>query len=335
MLSIIIVNFQTWTYSQRAIDFLKTSLPSNIQINRELEIIVIDNHSNDGFLQGFIDRNPDVRVYLSEGNYGYAHGCNQGARYARGEWLLFMNPDVLADWQSLSRLITIAESDQRHSIYTGRQINDNGKPQRTFAPFTSAATVFPFLRILLRLFNSKKYPNARDIRQESESLLTVDWVSGSLLLIDAKDFEKLEGWDEDFWLYCEDEDICKRAQSIGLLSAQYNGATFKHSHAASTRTSSKIRVLSKSETIISKYVYVSKHLSGSEKAFVFNAMNASNIFKLLVWTTLHFLCLTLVTKAKEKQLIYRRVAAFIKSSRKSRIFLSDKSKNYRATKTDI
>jgi len=335
MLSIIIVNFQTWTFSQRAIDFLKVSLPSKIQINRELEIIVIDNHSNDGFLQDFIDRNPDVLVYLSEGNYGYAHGCNYGARCARGEWLLFMNPDVLADWQSLSRLLNIAKSDQRHSIYTGRQVNDNGRPQRTFAPFTSAATVFPLFRILLRLFNPKKYPNARDIRQESESLLTVDWVSGSLLLIDAKDFEKLEGWDEDFWLYCEDEDICKRAHSIGLLSAQYNGATFKHSHAASTRTSSKIRVLSKSETIISKYVYISKHLSGSKRAFVFIVMNTSNLFGLSVWTILHFLCLTLVTKAEEKQLIYRRVAAFIRNNRQAHILLSDKSKNYLATETDI
>jgi GT2 family glycosyltransferase len=332
MLSIIIVNFRTWQFTQRAVDFLKTSLPSDAQINRELEIVIVDNHSNDGNLQGFIDRNPEVRVYLSEGNYGYSHGCNQGALHARGDWLLFMNPDVLADWSSLSRLLTTAKSDHKHSIYTGRQVNDAGKPQRTFAPFTSAATVFPLFRILLRIFNPKKYPNARDIRQESESLLTVDWVSGSLLLVDSRDFEKLKGWDEDFWLYCEDEDICKRALNIGLLSAQYNGATFTHSHAASTRTNSNVRVLAKSEAIISKYVYISKHFSGTKRKLVFNAMNARNLFRLLIWTTLHFLCLGLAKKVKEKQLIYRRVAAFIGDSRQSLIILSDKSKNYRATK---
>lgn len=329
MLSIIVVNFRTWHFTQKAIDFLKHSLPSDVQLNRDLEIVIIDNHSNDGELEGFIISNPEIRICLSEGNYGYSHGCNQGALHAKGDWLLFMNPDVLADWQSLSRLLTIAKSDQNHSIYTGRQIDDAGKPQRTFAPFTSASTIFPLCRFFLKLFNPKRYPNARDIHQESETLLTVDWVSGSFLLLKRQDFEKLQGWDEDFWLYCEDEDICQRAQNVDLLTAQYNGVTFKHSHAASTRSNSKVRVLSKSEAIISKYVYVSKHLSGTERKFAIKAMNASNLSRLLIWTTFHFLCLGLAARVKEKQLIYRRVATFINSSRQSRIFISDKSKNYR------
>ncbi len=62
MLSIIIVNFRTWAYSQQAIDFLLSSLPSEILLNREIEIIVLDNHSNDGGIENFRAKNPCIRV---------------------------------------------------------------------------------------------------------------------------------------------------------------------------------------------------------------------------------------------------------------------------------
>ncbi|MFX4226980.1 MAG: glycosyltransferase [Porticoccaceae bacterium] len=142
MLSIIIINYRTWKFTQRAIRFLLSSLPAEVRPNHDLEIIVVDNHSDDEQSQGFIKDNPDVRVYSSEGNFGYSHGCNQGALHARGNWLLFMNPDVLADWKSLSRLLNAATTDSVHAIYTARQLNEAGRLQRSLRTFHKPNNVF-------------------------------------------------------------------------------------------------------------------------------------------------------------------------------------------------
>lgn len=307
-----------------------SSLTVEVRPNHDLEIIVVDNHSDDEQSQGFIKDNPDVRVYSSEGNFGYSHGCNQGALHARGNWLLFMNPDVLADWKSLSRLLNAATTDSVHAIYTARQLNEAGRLQRSFAPFTSPITFSPLVRALIRFTNISKHPYSRDICRESEKVLTVDWVSGSLLLISRDNFEQIRGWDEDYWLYCEDEDLCKRAYNAGLLSAQYCGATFIHSHGSSTRANPEIRVLSKSEAIISKYLYISKHFNGSEKVLAMVSMTAIQLSKLLIWGGIYFLSRGSIKISREKYLIHLRVCKYLKRSRKNHLFISDKSNNHRA-----
>lgn len=332
MLSIIIVNFRTWAYTQRAIDFLLSSIPPDIRPNRDMEIIVVDNHSKDACIQEFCRNNPNIRLYLSQGNYGYSHGCNQGALHARGDWLLFMNPDVKTDWKTVNKLLEAAKADSSHAIFTARQLDESGKPQRTFAPFTTLATISPLVRALTRATSPGGHPDPNRLREDSESILTVDWVSGSLLLISRTNFKILDGWNEDFWLYCEDEDLCKRARNLGLLAAQYCGATLTHTHASSTRTTPEIRVLAKSEAIISKHVYIHKHLQGKERFLACIWMEVDTYVKVVIWGIANLLTLGLSSAIRQKYFIHLRVSSHLIRSHKTRIYLSDKSKNYSAAR---
>lgn len=261
MLSIIIVNYHSWHFIERNLDNLLDSFPQDIDKSVwPFEVIVADNSLGNEGLAAFSQKFPQVIIHKTGGNFGYSYACNQGASKASGDWLLFMNPDVICDWQNLRSFTEGAKQQTQYQILSAPQYSLKPKRlQRTFAPFPSLLTHFPTLRIILRLVAPQKYPNPRKDPITLNKILTVDWVTGSLLLISRAGFDKIKGWDEDFWLYCEDVDLCKRANLAGLSVGYYPFARFVHSHACSTRTNPATKILTKSETVISTYVYLLKH----------------------------------------------------------------------------
>lgn len=269
MLSIVIVNYRTWDHIERNLASLLASLPDGRSLAElEVEMVVVDNHSDDGRLDDFAAKHPELRVIESQGNYGYSHGCNQGARAARGDWLLFMNPDVVCDWVNLAALWQAGRDHPDWAILTAPQYDLKGRLQRSFAPFTGLLTYSATLRALLRRLMPTHYPDPRTPPERLSGILEVDWVTGSLVLMSRQTFEALGGWDEDYWLYCEDEDICRRAHDRGMKVGYFPTARFVHSHAASTRRNPEIKALTKSETILSKYLYLSKHEPNLEGALL-------------------------------------------------------------------
>ena len=90
-LSIIVVNYRSWDCLERCLESFPVPGPE-----ADREIIVVDNDSGDGRLDAFSRRFPQVRFLRNSGNHGYSHACNVGARSARGELLLFANPDLTA-----------------------------------------------------------------------------------------------------------------------------------------------------------------------------------------------------------------------------------------------
>lgn len=260
MLSIIIVNYKTWTHISNGLKTLLPSLPENADV----EIIVVDNHSDDGKLKGFAAQHPEITTIQSQGNFGYAHGCNAGAKIAKGDWLLFMNPDVVADWENLKNLWNAAKEHPDYAILTAPQFSLKGKLQKAFGPFLSARTASPLRRAIDRKLHPERHPDPRTPIDQLEGIVDVDWVSGSLLMISKLDFDAIYGWDEDYWLYHEDVDICQRVHKRGRKVGYFSGSHFTHVHAASTRSSLATTALAKSETILSKNVYLLKHMPNAE-----------------------------------------------------------------------
>ena len=106
MLSIIIVNYRTWQFIERNLDNLLGSLPQDRETDMlPFEVIVADNSPGDEGMQEFVRKFPWVRIVRTEGNFGYGYAVNRGAELARGDWLLFMNPDVVCYWQNLQALL--------------------------------------------------------------------------------------------------------------------------------------------------------------------------------------------------------------------------------------
>jgi GT2 family glycosyltransferase len=95
-----------------------------------------------------------------------------------------------------------------------------------------------------------------------------DWVSGSVILMKNDLFRSIKGFDEDFWMYYEDVDICKRVRNSGGEAAFLRNATVEHNHGGSSRINVRTTSVTKTEVFISRHLYISKHLSGSKQILV-------------------------------------------------------------------
>ena len=221
------------------------------------EIIVVDNASGDGRLKAFSDAHPGARFVTNDGNWGFADGCNTGAARAEGELLLFLNPDTEDPGGQIAALVAEAHAHSEAAILTARQIDERGRPQKVFDTFPSLATLFGPARALLRLIAPGRYP---DPRRERTGYLEVDWVSGSVLLVPRSVFSELGGFCNGFWMYSEDVDLCRRARNAGHKVAVTFLVTLVHAHGGATRSDPATAALTRSEVVVSRHFYASRHL---------------------------------------------------------------------------
>jgi GT2 family glycosyltransferase len=115
-------------------------------------------------------------------------------------------------------------------------------------------------RAIARLLNGKNVGPGI-----SENLILPDWISGSVIMIKSTFFKELGGFDEDFFMYFEDMDLCNRARRLGSEIFYFTNITIRHNHGGSSRINSKISAITKTEVAISGHIYISKHLEGFRK----------------------------------------------------------------------
>jgi GT2 family glycosyltransferase len=254
-LSIIIVNFRGW-------DDLEICLESLLYLvsdeTAQTEVIVVDNCSDDGQLGPFSQKFSAVRFIENTGNHGFANGCNLGAASATGDQLLFLNPDARDPGDQVKGFLQFKMEQPETTLLTVRQTDRQGRPQKVFDNFPSALTLFGPGRALLRLIAPKRYVDARRFRAD---YLEVDWISGSALMISRAAFDALQGWCEDYWMYSEDVDLCRRARDRGFAVACCGDFSLEHRHGGTSRRNAETTALTKSEVIISRHLFAHRHLS--------------------------------------------------------------------------
>jgi len=289
-LSIIIVNYKSWSY----LDNLLTGIRSAEEISlQQWELIVVDNFSNDGVLPEFESKYAWVKFIQNVGNNGFANGNNLGADSACGNYLLFMNPDVEAHPQDIQNLLKEMEIHPGISILSAPQLSKQGRLQKSFDRFPDLLTYFRTVRNLLRIVAPGKNPNPR---KQHDSIIDCDWISGSLVLLSRNDFDALGGWNEDYWMYAEDVDLCKRAENMGMRRAITPKAQFIHSHGGASRQNPEIAVVTKSEVMVSSHVYVEQHFNGIHKALNHFILGMRNFIPLLSGSVLNAVTLGKISK---------------------------------------
>lgn len=202
-LSLIIVNWNTK-------DYLCSCLQSILQHPSPfaLEVIVIDNASNDGSA-AMVEKNfPLIRLIKNRNNLGFARACNQGWRLAQGKYLLFLNPDTLLGPHVLEEAIKIMEANEEIGILGIRHLNEKGKPRRSAYDLPSP------LRVLAMITGLNKLLPPYRFRKENKRKATA-YIQGSFLLTRRSLLKELNGFDENFFMYCEDADLCLRAWKKG------------------------------------------------------------------------------------------------------------------------
>lgn len=223
LVSVIIVSFNTK-------DKLRTCLRAVEQIH---EVIVVDNASKDGSVAMVKSDFPRVLLYESESNLGFGAANNRGLDLASGEFALFLNSDAYAKPGAIQ--ILADELDDSTFVGAGGQLlNVDGSVQESTANRLTLWAVFCEQFMLEKAFKSNPFfsPYWTTLRHlqnfnESRGLVPTDQLMGACLMIRRINERWPEKFDERYFLYCEDTDLCLRLQDHGQLG-YWPPAEFTH-----------------------------------------------------------------------------------------------------------
>ena len=183
----------------------------------QMEIIVIDNHSeNDsiGIIRTYFDQDLRVRIVETPENLGYGKGNNKGARYARGKYLLIINPDNTMPPNGMETMMSYMEEHNDIGILAPQLVHDDGSIRESFRAFPSPLDVIakrtPLGTLIPHMLHRYLQRNRAMTKPEP-----MDWVVGACLLMQRDFFEELEGFDERFFIFFEDTDLCRRCWKAG------------------------------------------------------------------------------------------------------------------------
>ncbi len=205
------------------------------------EIVVVDNASDDGSLDRLVsafDGNEHVRILRNERNLGFGAACNRGAAVARGDALLFLNPDCLLAVDTIARLRGMLDDDNHIGAVGALQEDARGTvdpASRRRDPLLrrALATMSGLARLGARwpVFSGiNVYP-----KDAVGATVDVDAISGALMLIPAVVFSKVGGFDEGYFLHCEDLDLSRRIRDAGYRVVCANDIRVVHRKGGSSR----------------------------------------------------------------------------------------------------
>lgn len=229
-ISIIFVYFNTPKELLHAIGSIKNAIGK-----LSYEIIIVDNASLVS-LPAKIKQNKKVKIIKNEINIGYGTAINRGSKAARGKYLLISNPDIFLEKDSINRLYKKIKNDSKIGI-VGPQILDEERKIRSsisgFPKLPDALFAFSFIN---KLFPNNRYSKKYwlldlDRKKEQE----IDVLSGACMLIKKDLFTKVKGFDERFFMYFEESDICFKVKQNGYKIIYFPRAKIIHYIGASNR----------------------------------------------------------------------------------------------------
>jgi len=194
-ISVLIV---TWN-SAATIEACLASLPADV------DVIVVDNHSSDGTAAHVRQAFPAVRVLESATNLGFGAACNWAAREASGSYFLLLNPDAALAPGALEGLLASLERLPGGAAVGPRLLDADGGLELSWGESPTPRT--EWRRRAEQL--GKRSPSP------PRGLSSVDWISGACILIRADAWKAIGGFDEGYFLYFEDVDLCRRLTDAG------------------------------------------------------------------------------------------------------------------------
>jgi len=262
-LSIIILNYNTKKLLQ---NLLSSIFNSDIKkIN--LEVIVVDNASKDKSIAMVRTTFSRVKLIVNKNNLGYSKGNNIGAEKAEGKYLLFLNSDTKVFSNTLVKMLAFMEENKSAAAATCYLQLNNGKLDpachRGFPTPWGALTYFSGLE--------KLFPRSRIFSQyhlgwkNLEKTHQVDVISGAFFMIRKEIFNKVNGIDEDYFMYGEDIDLCFRIKKLGYKIYYYPKTKIIHYKKQSGREKTNGKKITQKEINIRRITR--KHFYETMKLF--------------------------------------------------------------------
>jgi GT2 family glycosyltransferase len=177
-------------------------------------VTVVDNQSPDDSAAVVADL--PVEVIRAPRNGGFSYGCNLGSAGATAPYLLFLNPDARLDADALETLLSVLRDDPGTALAAPRILDDDGSLSWSLRRFPRLRTTYAQALFLHRVWPRAAWTD-EVIRDEAtyERAATAEWVSGACMLVRRSAYEAVGGFDDRFFLYCEDTDLCLRLWESG------------------------------------------------------------------------------------------------------------------------
>jgi hypothetical protein len=210
LVSVVVLNFRS---PRDTLNCTQALLKQTIA--EQMEILITDNKSEDesiGLIRAQFGNEPKVHIIEQRENLGYGRGNNAAARFAHGEYILILNPDNTLPINALEQMLQYLQAHDDVGIVGPALFHPDGS-------IRPSARRFPTILDLLRKRLSPEkwqeaYTRERE-EQDKQGAVEVDWLVGACLLMRTEFFRKLRGFDERFFLFFEDIDLCRRTKALG------------------------------------------------------------------------------------------------------------------------
>ncbi len=219
-LSVIIVSYNTSQITKECIESVIASLRDS---GIKYEILVVDNNSSDDSvaqLKNLSAEHKQLHLIENDKNLGFGPANNLGVKKSKGEYLLLLNSDTVVLNNAIEKLLNFTKSNNDADFVGGKLLNKDQTPQPSTGPYYSLPVIFG------ALFLRGDYWGLT--RQSPEKVKRVDWISGACILTKKEYYEKLDGFDEDIFMYMEEIDLLHRARELGYHVYFYPDAHFIH-----------------------------------------------------------------------------------------------------------
>ena len=202
------------------------------------QIIVLDNGSTEPIIPEIKNFFPEVEWIDSKENLGFGKGCNLAEKHATKPYLFFINPDTIISKNAFREMLKFMEEHPEAGTVGCRILNEDGTLQwacrRSFPTIVSAVSKTIGLAALFP--KSKTLASYNMTYADPDEMIEVDAISGSFFCIRRDVYEKLNGFDEDYFMYGEDLDLCFRTKQMGLKNYYTPVTNILHFKGQSCRT---------------------------------------------------------------------------------------------------
>lgn len=264
-ISIVIVNYNV----KDALDNCLSSIyKSNIN-NWNLEIFVVDNHSVDGSTDMIREKYPEINLIINKKNIGYAKANNIALKKVTGKYVLILNPDTILEEGTFDKMIKFVESNKKTGAVTSKLIRTNGTLdyacKRSFPTFKVA---LPRILGLSKLFPENHIFGKYNMTfLDEDKTWEVEAICGAFMFIPSEVLKDVGLFDEDYFMYGEDLDLCYRISKKGYKIFYYPEVHTIHLKGESTKKSN---------------LSYAKNFNGAMSIFVRKNFHSSSFFLVIL-----------------------------------------------------
>ncbi len=290
-LSFIIVNWDTKNLLLNCLASVYRTVKGH-----SFEIFVVDNGSRDGSIEAVRDLYSQVQCIENKMNLGFARANNIAFRRARADYFVLLNTDSLLTENAIEAMIDYMESNPSAGIAGAQLLNADGSKQNSFDNFPTVVTELVNKAVLRRLF-PRKYPSKIINFQHP---VEVESIIGACMVIRKNLLDQIGLFDEDYFFFMEETDLCYRASKVRWKIVHIPSAKVYHFQGQSA---SKSLINARIEYYRSRYIFFKKHRSFLSSLILKIGLIIQLIINSIFYSILSLLTLLSVKKFRERMVV--------------------------------